>query len=176
MTTIFGDFDASDFWDDSPYAAEHYVENPPTNEIVAELESLLGYKIPASYIQLALTQNGGHPKHTCCPTDRPTSWADDHVAVTGIFAIGKLATYSLGGARRSQFWIDEWGYPPIGIYFADCPSAGHDMIALDYRDSGSTGEPCVVHVNQECDYEITKLSDDFEQFIRKLESDDDSDG
>ena len=51
---------------------------------------------------------------------------------------------------NSQFWIDEWGHPPIGIYFADCPSAGHDMIALDYRDCGKSGEPCVVHVDQEC--------------------------
>jgi hypothetical protein len=49
----------------------------------------------------------------------------------------------------SQFHIDEWGYPPVGIYFADCPSAGHDMICLDYRACGTDGEPQVIHVDQD---------------------------
>ena len=75
----------------------------------------------------------------------------------------------------TQFWIDEWGYPPIGIYFADCPSAGHDMIALDYRECRADGEPCVVHVDQEDDYKITKLAHSFEEFIRKLVPDENYD-
>jgi hypothetical protein len=172
MAIIFGDFDTTRFWDDCEYAAKHYVENPPTDELIIELESQLGYNIPRSYVELAKTQNGGSPNNTCCPTDCPTSWAEDHIAITGIYSIGKLAHYSLGGSMNSQFWIDEWGYPPIGIYFADCPSAGHDMIALDYRDCGRLGEPCVVHVDQECGYQITKIADTFEQFIRKLQPDD----
>ncbi|MEV4500189.1 hypothetical protein AB0J84_31410, partial [Micromonospora arborensis] len=47
------------------------------------------------------------------------------------------------------------------IYIADCPSAGHDMIALDYR---SPGEPTVVHVDQEWNYQITDLAPNFETF------------
>lgn len=175
MTTIFGNFDSTGFWEDSQYAAEKYVETFPTDETIAEIESQLGYKLPSSYIELARTQNGGSPNNTCCRTDEPTSWADDHVALTGIYGIGKSAQYSLGGSMNSRFWIDEWGYPPIGIYFADCPSAGHDMIALDYRDCGTSGEPCVVHVDQECEYKITKLAETFEEFIRKLEPDENFD-
>jgi hypothetical protein len=30
----------------------------------------------------------------------------------------------------SRFWIEVWGYPELGVYFGDCPSAGHDMIAM----------------------------------------------
>jgi SUKH superfamily protein len=59
-------------------------------------------------------------------------------------------------------------YPDIGIYFADCPSAGHDMIALDYREPG---EPRVVHVDQEVDYRITKLAPDFATFVSGLVDD-----
>ena len=33
-------------------------------------------------------------------------------------------------------WVGEWEYPDIGIYFGNCPSGGHDMIALDYRTCG----------------------------------------
>jgi len=66
---------------------------------------------------------------------------------------------------------DEWEYPDIGIYICDCPSAGHDMIALDYTESGKTGEPRVVHVDQESDYKVTILANNFEEFIKNLVSD-----
>jgi len=67
--------------------------------------------------------------------------------------------------------IDGWGYPPVGIAICDCPSAGHDAIFLDYRKCGTqmeNGEPKVVHIDQELDYEITIIADNFESFIRGL--------
>ena len=114
-------------------------------------------------------QNGGIPKRTRHRTTERTSWAEDHIAITGISAIGTRKDYSLCGENGSQFWIDEWGYPSIGVYFADCPSAGHDMVCLDYRACGPQGEPCVVHVDQEWDYKITFVAATFEAFIRGLE-------
>lgn len=64
--------------------------------------------------------------------------------------------------------IDEWEYPAIGVTICDCPSAGHDMIFLDYRKCGPQGEPAVVHIDQESDYHITPLANTFEAFIRGL--------
>lgn len=93
----------------------------------------------------------------------------------GILGIGREKGYSLAGARGSHFWIDEWGYPAIGVYFASCPSAGHDMIAFDYRDCGHDGEPRVVHVDQEDDYQITVLAPDFVTFVQSLRPEEDYD-
>ena len=129
------------------------------------MEKELGYKLPASYIWLMKQHNGGIPVNTCFPTNEPTSWAADHVPITGIFGIGREKIYSLCGALGSRFMIDEWNYPAIGVAICDCPSAGHDMIFLDYRACGPHGEPAVVHVDRENDYKITHLADSFELFI-----------
>jgi len=93
------------------------------------------------------------------------------VAIAGIYGIGRTKACSLCGEQGNRFWLEEWGYPAIGVYFADCPSAGHDMICMDYRECGPDGEPRIVHVDQEWDYAITLLADNFEGFIRGLEGD-----
>lgn len=108
--------------------------------------------------------------HTCFPTEEPTSWAEDHIAITGIMGIGREKSYSLCGDLGSPFMIEEWGYPDIGVVICDCPSAGHDVVMLDYRACGRDGEPEVIHVDQEDDYEITFLADNFEAFIKGLVS------
>ena len=170
------DIDLEDFWDRSDYTEKTYVDDPLTGKKIAAVEEQLGYTLPAAYAALMRSQNGGIPRRTNHRTGELTSWAKDHIAITGIFAIGNARDCSLCGANGSQFWIDEWGYPPIGVYFADCPSAGHDMLCLDYSACGPNGEPTVVHVDQEWDYKITFVAPNFEAFVRGLEDDEAFDG
>jgi hypothetical protein len=165
---IFEGFDLTNFWDDSDYALKDYVEAPFTEEGLASIEQELGYKLPAAYVALMRTHNGGIPVNTRFPTSEATSWADDHVAITGILGIGRTKANSLCGEFGSPFMIEEWGYPAIGVYICDCPSAGHDMVLLDYSACGPQGEPTVAHVDQEDDYTLTYLAPDFETFIRGL--------
>ncbi|SCW65791.1 SMI1 / KNR4 family (SUKH-1) [Paenibacillus tianmuensis] len=164
----FEGFDLTNFWKDSDYALKNYVSEPPTDELIASIEQELGYKLPASYIAMMKLHNGGLPINTRFPTEEATSWAEDHIAITGIMGIGCKKYYSLCGGVGSQFMIEEWGYPDIGVVICDCPSAGHDVVMLDYRKCGRNGEPEVIHVDQECDYEITFLAENFEAFIRGL--------
>lgn len=169
----FAGMDLSAFWDDSEYATTTYVSEPPTEELIASVEEELGYKLPASYIALMKVQNGGVPRNTSFPTEESTSWAEDHIAISSIMGIGRDKSESLCGDSGSRFMIEDWGYPDIGIVICDCPSAGHDVVMLDYRACGKDGEPTVIHVDQEADYEITFLAADFESFIRGLRPDED---
>jgi hypothetical protein len=165
------DFDPDDFWDDSDYARESYVEAPLTTELLASVERDLGFTLPASYVALMRTQNGGIPTRTCAPTETATSWAEDHVALSGFLGIGRTRRYSLLGPIGSRYMQTDWGYPTFGVCICNCPSAGHDMIMLDYRACGPDGEPTVVHVDQEQDYRVTPLAPDFETFVRGLVDD-----
>jgi hypothetical protein len=140
-------------------------EAPLTDELLRTVEAEVGRRLPAAYIALARGHNGGYFARGAHAAPTRTTWADDHVGVVSLAAIGRTAGFSLCGELGSAFWVAEWGYPDIGIYIADCPSAGHDMIALDYR---SPGEPPVVHVDQEWGYQITVLAPDFETFVTGL--------
>jgi hypothetical protein len=164
----FATFDFDDFWDDCDYAQQNYQEPPPGDAVIAELQAELGYRIPDAYIALARRHNGGLLRRSCHPMDEATSWAEDHVQVCGLYALGRQKPYSLGGEFGSRFMQEQWGYPDIGIVFADCPSAGHDVLMLDYRHCGPQGEPQVVHVDQEADYAITVVAPDFAAFIHGL--------
>ena len=118
-------------------------------------------------------QNGGIPKRTCFPTRTPTSWARDHIAITGFPGIGWQQTYSLLGCLGSRFHQEQWGYPDFGFCICNCPSAGHDMVMLDYRECGPEGEPAVVHVDRLAAGEIAKrdgklaLSDVHQQAVQE---------
>lgn len=168
---MFKGFDFTNFWEDGTYE-EQYVSEPPSDELIASVEQKLGYKLPPSYVWLMKQHNGGVPVNTCFPIDVSTGWPRDYVAIAGILGIGREKSYSLCGSLGSQFMIDDWGYPAIGVAFCDCPSAGHDMIFFDYRECGPQGEPKVVHIDQEYDYKITPLAENFEEFIRGLVNED----
>lgn len=162
--TLIKDLNIS-YWHNDEYAQKYYVGTTPTDEQVTEIENELGYKLPQTYIELIKQHNGGMPINTCFPTSVPTCWADNHIAISGIMGIDKNKPYSLCGEMGNCFWIEEWSYPAIGIAICTTPTAGHDMIFLDYRNISRTGEPSVVHIDQENSYKITTLAASFEDFI-----------
>lgn len=148
--------------------ADDYTEAPLTDAMLASVEQELGFRLPRAYVALMRHQNGGVPRNTCFPTSTSTSWASDHIAISGIMGIGRTRLYSLLGSLGSPAMQDEWGYPTFGVCLCHCPSAGHDMVMLDYRECGPEGEPRVVHVDQEFGMAVTVLAPDFERFVRGL--------
>ncbi len=168
----YDELDLTEFWENSEYSAQNYIEEPLSDDLIASIEKEIGYKLPESYIELMRVQNGGLVTKTCFPTEEPVSSASEHIAITGIFGIGRNKTYALCGKLGSKFMIEDWGYPEIGVCICDCPSGGHDMVMLDYSKCGRNGEPEVVHVDQEDGYNKTFLAKDFKSFIHGLVSED----
>ena len=157
------DFNWSGFWNDVDYAFESYIGKPVTDKDIKDAEAELGYTLPAAYIELLNNHNGGVLNKNCFINNN-----GDCVYVTGIYGIDRDKKHSIFGQFGNKFWISKWKYPPIGVVVADTISGGHDMIFLDYRECGPTGEPKVVRVDQEGDYSITLLADNFGDFIKNL--------
>ncbi len=162
---MFEGFDFTDFWEESEYSAKHYVSEPPTDELIAEIEQELGYKLPESYIWLMKQHNGGVLNHN--RNGRKIDWSEGHtewtsnvVAVAGIMSIGREKTWSIGKPHVQC-------RPDIGVVIADTWDCA-DKILLDYRACGKNGEPSVVCVDPNTHLQITKLADNFESFIRSL--------
>ena len=157
------DFDWSGFWNDVDYAFESYIGKPVTDKDIKDAETELGYTLPAAYIELLKHHNGGVLNKNCFINND-----GECVYVTGIYGIDRDKKNSIFGEFGNEFWISKWEYPPIGVVVVDTISGGHDMIFLDYRECGPTGEPKVVQVDQEGDYSITLLADSFGDFIKQL--------
>ena len=157
------DFDWTGFWNDVDYAFESYIGKPVTDKDIKDAEAELGYTLPAAYIELLNNHNGGVLNKNCFINNE-----GDCVYVTGIYGIDRDKKNSIFGQFGNEFWISKWEYPPIGVVIADTISGGHDMIFLDYRECGPTGEPKVVRVDQEGDDSITLLADNFGDFIKNL--------
>ena len=164
---MFDGFDFSDFWEESEYSAKHYVSEPPTDELIAEIEQELGYKLPESYIWLMKQHNGGivNQNRNGCKIDWSegfTEWTGNVVLVAGIMSIGREKTWSICGTE-----VQVQCHSDIGVMIANTWD-GADMIILDYRECGKDGEPSVVCVDPNAHLQITKLADNFESFIRSL--------
>lgn len=159
MKRFFKNLDLNNFWSDNNYYDN---PNPITQQMIDEAEAILGFKLPLSYIELLKIKNGGIPKNNSFLTKDGLYFCFENI-------------YGIGGgdldlARDSVYMIEEWEYPVIGILIADCRSAGHDSIFLDYSECGNIGEPKVVHIDLESGSgdKITILANDFETFIEGL--------
>lgn len=168
----FAGKDVSKLWDDSNDSRFLYMCSPPTAEGISELETTLGYQLPASYLWLIRQHNGGAIHRHVFPTGEPTGWAIDHIAVGAILGTGKEVAakedhpeYGSAISVWSTSFVTRFRkYPPIGLMIAD-PVASEAEIFLDYRECGPTGEPKVVYVDSDRHFHITPLADSFEEFI-----------
>lgn len=171
----FDDVVLDGLWDDCEYALEEYVGEAPSEADFERVEQALGYRLPDTYKALMIMHNGGLLAKKTFENPLQRDWTPSTYSVESIFGVDASKSYSLCGNMGSRFWIEEWGYPDIGIAICDTISGGHNMIFLDYSDCGAQGEPCVVEIEQESDYEIIYLADNFKEFVSELFEEEDAD-
>ena len=144
-----------------------------TPERIAQVEAALGYPLPASYIALMTLHNGGSLNRYIYRYPEEDG-SESELLVHDISGIGFDGDSTLCGACGSRFWEDpdNWGYPPIGIYFAE-EDSGHGLFALDYRNLPADDEPPVVNIYHD-GMTITRIAAHFAEFVRRLSGDDDN--
>ncbi|WP_077736488.1 SMI1/KNR4 family protein [Bacillus sonorensis] len=151
-----------EFWmyeDDDPYTLKKVTEKD-----ILKAEKKLGVILPKEYKELILQQNGGYINYNAFPTDRPTSWAKDHIEFDYLLGLGKKE-----GILESQYLIKEWGLPDNLILIH---GDGHTWVALDYRDTKEN--PSVHYFDLELEEDF-KLANSFGEFLSKLYTDESDD-
>ncbi|MFD8599735.1 SMI1/KNR4 family protein [Kitasatospora sp. NPDC059646] len=152
--------DPTRLWDDTRPATHA----PLTEDAVAEAQRLLGVTLPADLLTLLRHRNGGivADAFAAFPTDRPTSWAPDHVPFDELFGIGhRDGSLSL---LDTPYLVAEWDLPsPVVLLSGD----GHWWIALDYRTGGPSAEPSVAWLDAEDGTDFT-LAPDLRTFLERL--------
>lgn len=146
------------------------VEGPElTDEMIRAAEQRLGVRLPASLLDRLRIVNGGDladPAAFPANVDSPFA-EEDHVPVfslNGIPAVGEEGRYGTGaGLLSSAYLIREWQLPENLVLLT---GDGHSWIALDYRESGASGEPAVVWVDETPT--DARLADSFADFLAGL--------
>lgn len=143
------------FWEkeeESPFTLEKVDE-----EKICEAEGRLGVTLPATYKKLILEWNGGFTVRNAFPTDRPNSWADDHVQFDHLrgIAIGD-------GIMTSPQLSDELELPEGLVIIS---GEEDTWIAMDYRETKE--HPPIHYFDLEMGVDF-KLADTFDDFIEQL--------
>ena len=169
---MFDGFDFEGFWNDDPEAVRIAQGPACTDEMIMNAERELGYKLPNSYIWLMKQRNGGYVKRDTFMLGYELSIVGDRMNIPQIYGIRDDNSFgAINGMFGTEHMVEEWGYPNIGVVFGVGFFGAHEAFFLDYRECGPQGEPKVSHVDQECDYRITVVSENFESFIRSLVED-----
>lgn len=158
------------FWHDSPESDRRHLSAPFDDELLRSIEEELGYKLPASFVLLMRSHNGGLVNRCRYPVPEPEEGKPDTVYITDILGIGREMPYSLCGRFGSEFLIDSRRHnKSIGVAVCNTTLPGRALVFLDYRACGKDGEPCVTYADAMTGTEL-RLAKNFAQFLRGLEN------
>lgn len=133
-----------------------------SNEEIEKVEKLLGVKLPASYVNLMREKNGGTLSYNIFPSKKVE---DDFLMLDYLLGIGME-----DGIGETPYMIEEWELPSDIILLS---GDGHSWVVLDYRNYSGDNPP-ISFIDVEVNKDI-KIANSFEEFISKLEKNEDED-
>ncbi|WP_239256951.1 SMI1/KNR4 family protein [Listeria ilorinensis] len=125
--------------------------NPITEKKIASLTGLYS-RLPASYLALLRSQNGGYPSLNAFPTNEPTSYGLSHLEIYRLAGLEEL-TSEVNYERENQL---TW---PKLYFSADGPR----FLAFDF----STEEPSIKYIDYET-LQVLDVAESFEIFLDGL--------
>lgn len=151
---MYKNIDFNKLFNNESEFAKKYNHGKLTDNRIKEVEELLEYKLPKSYIELLKVQNGGYinKKYEKC-------W------LTAIYGIGANDKSFYGLEEQFKLYKEEGEYPDIGIPFGETQSGGHDMYFMDYSSVGENGEPTIVRIDNEENNAKYFVAETFRDFI-----------
>lgn len=162
------DVDFEGFWHDTRESERRHVSAAPDYRIIRDVEQELGYKLPASYIELMKQHNGGLVNRGWFPIRPDAHDFGDFIQITDILGIGRETPYSLCGRFGSRYLTEGWRHnADIGVAICNTIKPGRALVFLDYRKCGVNGEPEVLYSDVDTGEEKT-IARDFESFLRGL--------
>ena len=138
-----------------------------TDELIHEVDAILGVMLPDTYINLMRQHNGGYiPEHlvrieAAIPPLLAYYIDNGFVSVGSIYGINTDPQGELSIARTT-YLIEEWDLPK-GLVLLD--GDGHTWIALDYRQAETN--PPVIFLISDGGHHFN-IASDFEDFIARL--------
>lgn len=143
---------------------DSYFDNQPLPEAeLLKAEETLGYKLPKTYRNLLLEQNGGSIRFNAYKFKEGTTIEYlPYVEFSYIAGVGVGEEEANGDILESPELIGEWDMSKELILIN---GDGHIWIALDYRNNKE--EPAIVYINNESDEDIV-IADNFDEFIERL--------
>lgn len=156
---LFDGIDLTKLFDNESRYGKNYIFADITDSLIKRAEEKMGYKLPQSYRELLMFQNGG-----MISDELDDSW------LTAIYGIGAEPDSPNSLEDMFDNWKDEWEYPDIGIPFGETQSGGHDMYYMDYRVVNADGEPRIVRIDVEDmdDIKIYHVADNLVDFIKQI--------
>lgn len=133
-----------------------YVQPNLTDDIIADAEEKIGYKLPKEYVEILKIQNGGYIRFRLPET------LNEQIYGIGPF-FPSLTDYD---------WTDyegSVGFELSGLIPFD--SDGHGYLCLDYRHNNA--QPEITFIDTESDYE-KPIAKNFQEYLKLLEIDTDN--
>ena len=159
------DFDLTELFDKESEYGKDFHFDAPSDGMLARAEEKIGYRFPASYVELLKTWNGG-----VISDDLDESW------LSTIYGVAPMMENENGLEAMFDNWRDEWEYPDIGIPFGETQSAGHDMYYMDFRTVSEDGEPIIIRIDNEMDNEEYFVADNLAEFLSMIRRNEDATG